>query len=347
MSAAIESPDFWGRVFFRDGKRGLGVAPNPRPILIVESPPVVKELLATLEPSVINQDATPYERYWQTAYERQRIWHRRFVLGLPAPWTTDDVMRGFSFTNVYRELDRGTIYYTERILTPLLESGATDGDILAVTAAYRLFNKVATWEACFEDMQTTEWNWVDCEERVRERAKVDAVFTAATMVCAYDGKPGRDKIERVSLMLSDIFRNRELFARDLKATRQAQDAWKVLTTLPAIGPFLAYEIYSDLMYVPGRFFAWGEDAWANPGPGCQRGLKLIWPGRTDYLALMRKLRDEQDATFEKLGLDFAAIAPPGKARLTMRSIEHWCCEFQKYERGNTKRKFAPVTAPKG
>ena len=135
--------------------------------------------------------------------------------------------------------------------------------------------------------------------------------------------------------------------RELKAQRTPQSAFAFLTTLPGIGAFNAYEIYSDLMYCDERYFGWGEDAWANPGPGCQRGLKIIWPGRTDYLALMRKLRDEQDAAFEKLGLDFRAIAPPGKERLIMRSIEHWCCEFQKYERGNTKRTFVPITSAEG
>lgn len=295
-----------------------------------------------LEPSVIDRDAPRYDRFFQTAYERQRIWHRRFVLSAPGPWTTDATMRDFSFTNVYRELDRGTIYYVDRILEPLLASGASDGDILAITTAYRLFNKVATWEACFEPMQLGCWDWNDCEAQLRERAAIDPVFTAATMVCAYDGKPGRDKIERVCLMLAETFRERDGFARAVKSARTPQDAWRALTSLPGIGPFLAYEIYSDLMYANGRFFAWDEDAWANPGPGCQRGLKLIFPGRTDYVSLMRNLRDEQEATFARLGLDFAAIAFRGK-RLTMRSIEHWCCEFQKYERGNTKRKFVPIS----
>jgi hypothetical protein len=294
-----------------------------------------------LEASVIDPKGTPYERYWQTAFERHRIWHRRFVLKLPAPWTTDPVMRTFSFTNLYRELDRGTIYYTERILKPLVTNGATDGDLLAITTAYRLFNKVATWEACFEPMQTGKWDWSDCEQLLRDRAKVDSVFTSATMVCAYDGKPGRDKIERVCLMLAATFKDRERHARDLKNADTPSEAWERLTQLPGIGPFLAYEIYSDLLYLQGRFFAWDEDAWANAGPGCQRGLKILWPGRTGYLAEMRELRDGQDEAFKKLGLDFRAIALPGREHLTLRSIEHWCCELQKYQRGNTKRKFVP------
>lgn len=317
--------------------RREGPAPKPAP----KSPAEAAPKRTALEPSIIDAAASPYDRYWQTAYERQRIWHRRFVLKLPEPWTTDPVLRQFSFTNLYRELDRGTIYYLERILRPLTESGATDGDLLAITAAYRLFNKVATWQACFEPTQTLRWDWSECEQRLRERAKRDSVFTAATMVCAYDGKPGRDKIERICLMLGATFANRERHARDLKTAKTPREAWERLKGLPGIGPFLAYEIYSDLLYFGDRFFKWDEDAWANPGPGCQRGLKIVWPERRDFLSEMCELRDDQDAAFRRLGLDFAAIAPPGKEHLTLRSVEHWCCEFQKYSRGNTKRKFVP------
>jgi len=294
------------------------------------------------EPSVIDPEGTLYDRFWQTAFERHRIWFRRKVLKLAPPWTTDPAMQRFSFTNLFRELDRGTIYYAERILKPLTVSGATDGDLLAVTTAYRLFNKVATWQACFEATQLDAWDWVECERRLRERAKDDAVFTSATMVCAYDGKPGRDKIERVCLMLGETFRDRERSARDLKKAATPSEAWERLTMLPGIGPFLAYEIYSDLLYAGDRFFKWDEDAWANAGPGCQRGLKIVWPERRDYLSEMRELRDDQNTAFKRLGLDFAAIAPTGKEHLTLRSIEHWCCEFQKWSRGNTKRKFAPT-----
>lgn len=68
----------------------------------------------------------------------------------------------------------------------------------------------------------------------------------------------------------------------------------------------------------------------------------MWPRRRDYLSEICELGDGQEAAFERWGLNFNAIAPPGKEHLTLRSIEHWCCEFQKYERGNTKRKFVPT-----
>jgi hypothetical protein len=133
-------------------------------------------------------------------------------------------MQQYSFTNLCRELDRGTIYYADHILKPLAEGGVSDGDLLAITTAYRLFNKVATWQACFGPRQTRKWDWGECEHGLRERAEVEPVFTSATMVCAYDGKPGRGKIERVYLMLGAAFRDRERHARELKTTNTLSEA---------------------------------------------------------------------------------------------------------------------------
>src|SRR5688500_13499948 len=54
--------------------------------------------------------------FWDLVAERQRVWHRRFVLGEKWPWTSDKILQEFSFTNVYRQLDPGTIYLVNNIL---------------------------------------------------------------------------------------------------------------------------------------------------------------------------------------------------------------------------------------
>ena len=296
-----------------------------------------------LTPSIIDPRASMYDQFFQTAYERMAIYHRRFVEKRPAPWTTDATFRDFSFTNCHRGLDRGTIVYTDDVLSPLTLGGASDGDILAATIAYRWFNRVETWEQSLSaPILAGRFDSREIESRVR--AQSGPPFTAAHMVCAYDGKPGRDKIERVCLMLGKIFADRDAIASKLKAARRPEAAFEILTRLDGIGPFNGYEIYSDLIYADDRFFAWDEDAWANVGPGAHRGLKIIFPSAppSRHLQLLTKLRDEQESAFDRLGLDFHAISPGGK-RMTMRSCEHWTCEFQKFVRGNTKRKFVAQT----
>ena len=300
------------------------VAPSPLPHSVIES-------------------GSSRDLFFQTAYERMAIYHRRFVLKQPAPWTTDETFRVFSFTNVHRELDRGTIEYIQNLLAPLTASGASDGDVLAATITYRWFNRVETFrQSLAAPMLSGRFDAIEIEDNVR--SQVGPPFTAAHMVCAYDGKPGRDKLERVCIMLAEIYEQRDTIAAKLKTARRPDDAFQTLTALEGIGPFNGYEIYSDLLYADDRFFSWNEDAWANVGPGAHRGLKLIFPNESPCMHLdsLRKLRNDQEATFDRLGLDFYAISPNGK-RMTMRSCEHWACEFQKFVRGNTKRRFVPQT----
>ena len=51
-----------------------------------------------------------FEAFFQTMYERQLIWKRRFIDKKESPWTTDAIFKKFKFTNVYRELDRNSQY---------------------------------------------------------------------------------------------------------------------------------------------------------------------------------------------------------------------------------------------
>jgi hypothetical protein len=296
--------------------------------------------------SVIEPSAPAIDRYFQTAYERQRIWRRRFLEHSPGPWTDDPILAKYHFTNVYRELDRGTVHYGRHVIDPLTKSGASDGDVFAATVAYRWFNRVETWDRTLaEPILAGRFDSGEIEARLR--AQDGPVFTSAHMVCAYDGYAGDDKIARVCGLLDAVFANRDTIAARLKTARWPLAAFKVITSLDGIAGFNGYEIYSDLLYWEDRFFPWDENAWANVGPGAGRGLKVIFPGSTgvSHLGLMEKLRDEQRATLDRLGLsDFYSMVPGGKL-MTLRNIEHWCCEFFKYNRGSCKGRFAPQSGP--
>lgn len=54
------------------------------------------------------------EQFWRFVHERQEIWRKKSA-SEPAPWTSDPILRCNSFTNVYRELDRGTLYLQQHL----------------------------------------------------------------------------------------------------------------------------------------------------------------------------------------------------------------------------------------
>lgn len=64
--------------------------------------------------------------YLEFVHERHNVWERRRA-GDPQPWTSDPVLAGNKFTNVFRVLDYGSQFLLKELLDPSLPSR----DILA------------------------------------------------------------------------------------------------------------------------------------------------------------------------------------------------------------------------
>src|SRR5437868_5997936 len=78
--------------------------------------------------------------FWHFVAERQSIYWKRRNGDFP-PWTENETLRDYFFTNVYRELDQGTQYYLKHIA-----SLDTLNDLVFDTLAYRYFNNEPTWD---------------------------------------------------------------------------------------------------------------------------------------------------------------------------------------------------------
>ncbi|TXH55942.1 MAG: hypothetical protein E6Q97_07670, partial [Desulfurellales bacterium] len=75
--------------------------------------------------------------FWNWVNERHAIHLRRYA-GEEPPWTNDPVLQQFRFTEVFRELDRGT-----RVCWKMLDRCRWDRPDLQVAniVFYRVFNK--------------------------------------------------------------------------------------------------------------------------------------------------------------------------------------------------------------
>src|SRR5580693_8773694 len=84
--------------------------------------------------------------------ERHRIYLNRKAKK-PWPWTKDEILRTYKFTNVYRQLDRVTEAWTHRWIN-LLHKGAkmSDGDIFFHLCVFRFFNWPGTYDALYYGM---------------------------------------------------------------------------------------------------------------------------------------------------------------------------------------------------
>lgn len=292
--------------------------------------------------------------FWYWIAERQEIFHKRYILKQPQPWTEDEIFKTFKFTNTYRELDRGTVYYIENILpTPWTIDGnevrnrAMFADLVYRTLIYRHFNNIPTWEAIkgihyhINDDGTTEPDWPKIEDALWQLPRA---YTNAHVVTGFQWAGSYSKIENSMWLLKYWWENKEKIGLDLWIRKDDMgESWDYLVKeVPGFGGFTAYEVVVDLSYSNLTYY--DEDSWVNPGPGCRRGLNRIWPGignnRTTCRAAIQHLRENQQGYLSQFGLTLH-----GK-ELTLRNIEHSLCEFSKYAKayygeGRPRNKYVP------
>jgi hypothetical protein len=298
--------------------------------------------------------------FYQFMFERHSIWVRRFIKKEPPPWTKDPILRDLKFTNIYRELDRGTMWYNEHIAKNYLavrkpvphegDVGLVGAEMVLIwqTILYRLVNRVETFEA----VGVPTLNNYDGEKFKAKLVALEdqgkSVFTSAHLTLPTKIIGGR-KIDKYIEVLDYVHEMIAELHQMIILCTTMKDLHEKLQIIPCVGPFIAYEVCTDLAMVGLTPF--DEDQWANPGPGCKKGIRIIFPDPA-YISLegaIKKLRVEQEMHFKRLGLNFPYLTVNGKVKpLTLRAVEHSLCEYYKYwtvkrKAGKARMIFRPRT----
>ena len=255
--------------------------------------------------------------------------------GAAAPWTEDEILKKYKFTNVYRELDRVTIWVRENIREPF----ADHPHLWFMLCMARQINWPPTLQALIGAgdgaWPFTRWDWRTAMRVLRKRAESgEKVYTGAYMLTANAGgrlnkvKGAFDKPEiTCRLVLDELWRERETIK--LQMTVSIEHAVDTLKQHTGFKGFMAYEVASDLRYT--RYLETAPDnlTWAHAGPGAKRGLNRLL-GRD---AKARPYLNDADALGAmRTLLSQISIVWPYQPALEMREIEHSLCEFDKYER---------------
>ena len=281
--------------------------------------------------------------FFNFMFERHCIWQRRFIEKLPREqWTNDPVLKVTKYTNIYRELDRGTLYFLQFVF-----DRADDlKRMLWKNIIYRLCNRIETFEEVgfpsIEDYDNTNINnkWWEKLEVIRLRG--EPCMTSAHLTCPTP--PGYTKVEGFVLACNDLHKKLDKLVEDVKACQNSREVFLCLKNIHCVGDFIAYEVLCDLMYnkVIGRwetvgvdnfFRAFMDDDWANVGPGAKVGIRLLYPstkGGKNIYGRMVELRDQQHVHWERLKIAFPWYEKFSVGHLSLRSVEHSLCEFQKF-----------------
>ena len=271
--------------------------------------------------------------------EREAIRQRR-ELGQPPPWTTDPILAGGRFCNVYSEHDRVTRWVT----TNVVERFRGDQDCWFAVVIARCINEP---DAIAEILpHVLPFNAARCREILEARkARGAACFRTAYKVPTTPTEGDNNIRFLFEDVLAPMWRQRGTLrprANDTLATYSAR-----LETCYRIGAFLSAQICADLKHIQPLKSAADWWTFARPGPGSKRGLNRVrgkpvkapW-NETIWHRELTALHGEIAPLLEA-----AHLAP-----LDLQNCQNCLCEFDKAERaregsGRTARPYKPPGEP--
>jgi hypothetical protein len=269
--------------------------------------------------------------YWIT--ERHSIWKNRFIHKKPKPWSKDPLFQKWKFTNVFRQLDTGTIILNDMLgkwfknPIPFGEMDTEDAiDILFNIIWYRMFN-VADHAINLGFVHHKDHKKV-LKYLIERRDSGKQVFTGAYMVSGTGPCERHGKVYGTFLAAKEIAeKTGERWISFIYHNQSLRKVHKRLQRLPMLGHFNTYEVVCDLRFTPLLCMAEDIFTWANMGPGAERGLRRLGlPVETESMIKLYKIALKElpkEITHKKY--------PP----FELREIEHSLCEFDKYQRVKT------------
>lgn len=288
------------------------------------------------------------ETFWRFVHERHSIWHRRFILKQPYPWTEDPVLLKNKFTNIYRELDPGTQFSIHQIM----ERNDPRPDRIFNVMMYRLMCSIPTYEGWgFKRLdQFSEQEFDDYLCDIYNSGK--PVFGNAYLISPYSTMGSEYKFRNVSRLFGMLHRSYEQFYNRLIKAESLKAAYMVINSQYGFGPFLAYQVCVDLLYPlqsqgGESILPFSHDDWAKLGPGALRGFARISEIK-DTLGGLKILRYGQRKEFERLGLEFPFLRNDRgeKVEISLANMQNCLCEFHKYRSiqdgtGKSQRLYIP------
>ena len=271
-----------------------------------------------------------YDAFWHFAAERQSIYHKR-VKGEPRPWTTDEVLGEYRFTNAYRAADRVSQYLIKEVIYGEDRDQSPD-EVFFRTILFKLFNKVDTWESieagladrlCIYDL--LRGHVAHVLELLVENGV--AVYNSAYMTPSPPESLAQKKYWAHVVVLNAMLDNK--VPEQLLEAQTMAEAFKILRSYPMIGDFMGYQLVTDLNY--SEAFNWSETEFTIPGPGAKDGIAKCFSdiGRASESDIIQMVTRLQEVEFAHRGLVFDDLF--GRP-LQYIDVQNLFCEISKYSR---------------
>ena len=214
------------------------------------------------------------------------------------PWSRDPILREFRFGNVFRGLDRGTIWLKNNIIDLHRDDGVV---LLFNVLAYRIFNSIPTSENLG---YFREWDeQVVIEKLKSKRDAGEPVFGRMSMVGAR-----KDRIERACSVLDNFWKDLDSIYEGLPNTLEGANKHLMkFDGMRGAAGFnaLAYEVSCDLTYTGVLEFAPDRMSWPGRSFQIDRGFKTVFKQKykreSEYVDMMGWLLRYVNNEFKALG----------------------------------------------
>ena len=273
-----------------------------------------------------------FDSYWYLAAERQRMF-RLHLLGGTGPMTSDPILRKYRFTNAYRASDRTTQYLLQHVMyerTNRNRPPRSFRDTFVRVLLFKIFNKIETWEGLLrevgdinaEDFSVGRIGPVLDALKARGPVYSPAYIMPSPRVFGLPSKHANHLCLIEHMLATNVDRR-------IGSARSMSEAYVALIAMPSIGPFLAYQLVTDLNYSPSLDFT--ETEFVSPGPGALDGLSKCFsdPGDLSPPDIVRYAMETQQEQLARRGIEFSDLW--GRP-LQLVDCQNLFCETDKYSR---------------
>jgi hypothetical protein len=267
---------------------------------------------------MFNQDFL--DKFISTAIERHKIYLKKEAME-PKPWTEDPIYQRYFFCNVFRQYDKCSKWVIDKVV-PLVNDDLEKNWFLIFL--YRFISTYEIFKGIEAEEKITDLDWIYKYLSFKKESG-EKIFNGC-FIRNPNSDGGWTQTYKVPFLLIEKLKKKD-FVGNLLSYNSIQDLCSWLSLLPGVGGFMSYEYACDFEYTD-HFNPVDKYRWCNKGPGAQQGLSLVIFGNRNAKFSQPIFMDYCRVLFDTVQPIFKKEFP--EEDFSMREVEHWLCEFQKY-----------------
>ena len=270
-----------------------------------------------------------YDTYWRFATERQEVFYSR-IENKMFPWTDDEILKTYKFTNAYRASDRVSQYLIKNVIYDNNQYSPEDQCFRIIL--FKLFNKIETWEYLEKKLGEISYKTYDYsiynQLLTQKLVNKEKIYSAAYIMPSGKSCFGFNKKHQNNLKLLENMMQTGI-AKKIAKAKSLKELYEILLSYPTIGSFLAYQFAIDINY--SELCDFSEMSFVVAGPGAKNGIIKCFKDLKglEYEDIIKYVTERQEEEFEKRGLKFKTLF--GR-KLQMIDCQNLFCETDKYAR---------------